>query len=175
MAEPRNSRDERALVALLLLLALLAAWQLARDETVDLPASLAMPLPRPAPRGAGEPAAAFAEILERPLFSRDRGQGRQAAAVPKAVATPEPDTATATTLDGWTLIGMTSQGDRVVALVREGQGGATRTVRSGDTLDGWTVIGSRGRRVMLLQRDDDQAELSIAAPASTSSTSSEAK
>ena len=179
MAEARNSRDERALGALFVLLALLAAWQLARDETPDLPASLAVPLQRPAARAAGDPAAEVAEILDRPLFSSDRGRDRgregQAATRPASVAAAEPEATPATALEGWTLVGLTSQGDRVVALLREGANGATRLVRSGDVLGGWTVLGQGGRRVLLLQRDGELAELSIMGHAPPSLPTSEPK
>jgi hypothetical protein len=175
MADARNSRDERALGALFVLLALLAAWQLARDETPDLPASLAVPLQRPAARAAGDPAAEVAEILERPLFSSDRGRERQAVTRPASVAVVEPEAAPTTALEGWTLVGLTSQGDRVVALLREGANGATRLVRSGDMLGGWTVLGQGGRRVLLLQRDGELTELSIMGHAPPSLPTSEPK
>jgi hypothetical protein len=178
MADPQNRRDDRrddrALAALFVLLALLAAWQLGRDETPDLPATLALPLARPAARAGGGAAADFAEIVERPLFSQDRGRARVVVA-PAPAAAAVPETAPAAALEGWTLVGMTSQGDRVVALVRQGTDGPTRMVRSGDLLGDWAVLGSQGLRALLLERDGEQAELTMAGHAGPSLPTSEPK
>jgi hypothetical protein len=175
MAEPLHRRDERALATLFVLLAVLAAWQLSRDEAPELPASLALPLQRPQPRAGGALAADFAEVLARPLFNPDRGQARLAPAPAASAAAAEAEPAPATALEGWMLIGMTSQGERVVALVRQGTEGATRMVRSGDLLGDWTVLGSRGPRTLVLQRDGEEAELAIAGHAATSLPTSEPK
>ena len=174
MAEPQVRRDERALAALFGLLALLAAWQLSRDETPDLPVSLAMPLQRPAARAGGGAAADFAEVLERPLFAPDRGHARQVAPPATAMAAV-PQATPAAALQGWTLVGLTSRGAHVVALVRQGSDGPSRLLRSGDLLDDWTVLGRAGRHGLLLHRDGEQTELTMAAHAGPSFSASEPK
>jgi hypothetical protein len=162
-APPREQRDERALLALLLLLALLGAWLATRDETPDLPSPVALPLERPAPRGAAAPVPDYAETLRRPLFSPDRGASGSAAPPPAApVAVPEAAPGGAGgSLDGWTLVGFTVQDGRVLALLQEGSGTPPRRLRSGEELAGWTLAGTAGRRGVRFERDGETFDLTL--------------
>jgi hypothetical protein len=144
-------------MALILLLCVMAIWQMSRDDTPDLPDSVAVPLQRPSVRQSGGTVPEYAEMLERPLFHPSRRRTPEPEAVPPEPVLPA--TAVRGGLDGWTLIGLMDFGDRAIALVRQGANGPVQTLRTGEQLGDWTLIGAAGRGAALFERDEEQLEL----------------
>jgi hypothetical protein len=154
-----NARDERALWALILLLGVLAVWQVSRDDAPDLPDSVATPMQQQTPRQTSYKVPDYADVLERPLFHPSRRR------VPDPEpASPEPAPPRAAPrdgLDGWILVGLIDLGERTVALLRQGANGPVQTLRTGDQLGEWTLVGAAGRGAALFERDEEQLELTM--------------
>ncbi len=150
-------RDERALLALILLLCVLAVWQVSRDDTPDLPDTVAVPLQRPAVRQSGATVPEYGEVLDRPLFHPSRRRTPEPESARPEPA--QPATAVRAALEEWVLVGLMDLGDRAIALVRQGANGPVLTVRTGEQLGDWTLVGAAGRGSALFERDDEQTEL----------------
>lgn len=83
---------------------------------------------------------AYKEIVDRPLFVRDRRPAVVATAEPQAAAPPPP---------ALSLLGVMVLGDERVALLKRDTGGATLSVRKNDSVDGWAVDAIEAEAVVL--------------------------
>jgi hypothetical protein len=153
----RSRREVWGLALLALTLAGLAGWQLLAPEEEALP-GIAMPVRPPTQAAPAQPAAdrpELTDILERPVFTPAR---RRYLPVAEALAAPPPPPKPADPplSDSYQLMGLTSAGGQVTALLRAATGGALLRLRSGEQLEGWTLAGLAGRRTLAFERDGER-------------------
>lgn len=84
------------------------------------------------------PISAYAELIERPLFSRSRKAYAAPRPAPVAVAAPAPR-AEAPRNSNFQLSGVIFDGEDFIALIRTNAGADLMEVRQGEIVEGWTV------------------------------------
>lgn len=130
-------------------------WAGGDAATAAMPASAAAVA---AQVGSLGPLAAYADVVERPLFA----PSRRPPAAPVAAPVPPVPVAASRPPPAIELVGVAMSGDRHYALVRTPGGRSTR-VAEGESVEGWQVTHIEADRIRL-NRGGDAVDISLVRP-----------